>query len=128
MIREYENEPRTSNDAGLSSRYETTNTSAASHQFPTVQNEYEMQDNSGTNGNQTSCHGNVIYGQVVSPQNDDHNGHPATSSSLVYADLEFVTQNLKTNVQTHSNQGLKNKTPNACATGPMGDVYAIVQK
>ena len=107
------------------------NTSASDHQPARVMNEYEMyvnSDNMGTYGNQPSGRGNAIYGQVVSsPQTDDHTEHLATSSSLVYADLEFVTKITKEKEQTHSNQRHKNKTLNVC-TGPMGDVYAMVQK
>ena len=127
-IRKYKNKRRTSNDAGLPSRNETTNTSASGYQHARATNEYEMHDDIGTNQNPPSGSGTAIYDQVVSPQIDDHNGHAATSSSLVYADLEFVTKITKANEHTHSNQGHKNKTPNTCATGPMGDVYAMVHK
>ena len=121
--RKYKNKQRISNDAGLSSKYEIMDTSASIHPHAMA-----MDDNIGPGGSQPSGHGNAVYGQVVSPENGDYNGHPEISNSLVYADLEFVTKNQKTlNTQTYSNQGQQKKAQNVC-TGPMGDVYSMVQK
>ena len=75
-------------------------------------------------GSQTPIPGSAIYGQVVSSQNDDQR-NTVTSSSLVYADLEFSPQIMQ--VETYSDTKPKTQPPSFC-TGPMGDVYAMVEK
>ena len=104
---------RTNNDESQSSNFETTNTSASGYPHATVMNEYEMHDNTGTDGSPPSRHAEAIYGQVVNTPNDDHNERLATSSSLVYADLEFVTMIMEDNhsITSDSDQGLETRTP-----------------
>ena len=73
-------------DVGLSSKYETAMNSVSQY---AVLNACDNMDSS--DGSQTPIPGSAIYGQVVSSPNDDQR-NTTTSSSLVYADLEFSQQ------------------------------------
>ena len=96
---------RKSNDAGLSSKHGTTIESASQH----AEGEgCDEKDGVGSNGNQISClESGAIYGQVVSSQNDDQR-NTATSSSLVYADLEFSQQIMQVETYTDPAPRLNN--------------------
>ena len=115
------NKTRKSNEVEVSRRYETKNSSE-----PAIYSEINSSDKNGNiDKNVSNPSGNAIYGQVVQSSNDDHREDATTSSSMVYADLEFVQQEKK--AQTPSDPGCTTQPPSSC-TGPMGDIYAMVGK
>ena len=116
---------RKSKDAEISRRYdsyETRNSTSEPVRYSGI-NSSDKNCNIGKSGNQPS--GNAIYGHVVQSSNDDHKEDVTTSSSMVYADLEFVQQEKKG--QTPSGQGCTTQPPSSC-TGLMGDICAMVGK
>ena len=114
------------NDTKQSNQNKTSNTFALDYARVNYSelNGSDKNENIESKKGTTSDHRNPIYGQVVN-QPDEDLTEPA-QSSLVYADLEFIQKNIKED-PTYSNQEHKTQ-PSNLQTGPMGDVYAMVQK